>query len=65
MLSISLPKLFPSDNWIVEEAADGTEAVDAIARDLSDRTNGDGMIELCFMYIVSIQFETVVVSGFR
>ncbi len=55
MLSTSLPKLFPKDTWIVEEAGDGTEAVDAIARDLAESEDGTGMVELIFMDIVSCE----------
>jgi osomolarity two-component system sensor histidine kinase SLN1 len=58
ILSISLPKLFPRDTWIVEEAGDGTEAVDAVARDLVEREDGTGMIELTFMDVVSCNLSS-------
>lgn len=49
LLSVSLKKLYPNDQWTVEEAGDGTEAVEAVRRDLE----GPNELELCFMDVVS------------
>lgn len=49
LLSVAVKKLYPRDEWIVEEAGDGMEAVDKVKVDLE----GSNELELIFMDVVS------------
>lgn len=49
LLSVALKKLYPKDDWIVEEAEDGMEAVEKVKADLE----GSNEMELIYMDVVS------------